>query len=64
MHKRINSKVTLMSHDKARLILPNGQEHSLEILKGSSGPDVIDIRSLYDETGYFTYDPGFTSTAS
>jgi citrate synthase len=61
---RINSKVTLMSQNKARLILPNGQEHSLEILKGSSGPDVIDIRSLYDETGYFTYDPGFTSTAS
>ena len=28
------------------------------------GPDVIDIRSLYSKTGMFTYDPGFTSTAS
>ena len=53
-----------MSQNNARLILPNGKEHALAILKGASGPDVIDIRSLYDETGYFTYDPGFTSTAS
>ncbi|QOL20419.1 citrate synthase [Candidatus Bodocaedibacter vickermanii] len=53
-----------MSQNNARLILPNGKEHALAVLKGASGPDVIDIRSLYDETGYFTYDPGFTSTAS
>jgi citrate synthase len=53
-----------MSQGKARLILPNGKEHAFEILTGAAGPDVIDIRSLYDETGYFTYDPGFTSTAS
>lgn len=53
-----------MSQSKARLILPNGKEHALSILTGATGPDVIDIRSLYDETGYFTYDPGFTSTAS
>jgi citrate synthase len=53
-----------MSQRKARLILPNGKEHEFEILPGSAGPDVIDIRTLYDETGYFTYDPGFTSTAS
>ncbi|WP_448500849.1 citrate synthase [Sphingomonas sp.] len=31
---------------------------------GSVGPDVIDIRKLYAQTGAFTYDPGFTSTAS
>ena len=36
----------------------------LSIKKGSVGPDVIDIRSLYGATGMFTYDPGFTSTAS
>lgn len=53
-----------MSENKVRLILPNGQEHLLEIMKGSAGTDVIDIRSLYDKTGYFTFDPGFTSTAS
>ena len=31
---------------------------------GSVGPDVVDIRSLYKQAGVFTYDPGFTSTAS
>ena len=31
---------------------------------GSIGPDVIDIRKLYGQTGKFTYDPGFMSTAS
>jgi len=36
----------------------------LPILKGSTGPDVVDIRKLYGETDVFTYDPGFTSTAS
>ena len=34
------------------------------VSKGTLGPDVLDIRSLYKETGLFTYDPGFTSTAS
>ena len=36
----------------------------LNVLKGSVGPDVVDIRKLYAQTGAFTYDPGFTSTAS
>ncbi|MBP2275636.1 MULTISPECIES: citrate synthase [Sphingomonas] len=36
----------------------------LKVLHGSVGPDVIDIRKLYAQTGMFTYDPGFTSTAS
>ena len=34
------------------------------VLGGSVGPEVIDIRKLYAQTGRFTYDPGFTSTAS
>jgi citrate synthase len=34
------------------------------VLTGSVGPDVIDVRALYAKTGKFTYDPGFTSTAS
>ncbi len=34
------------------------------VLSGSVGPDVVDIRKLYAKTGMFTYDPGFTSTAS
>ncbi|MBN8529493.1 MAG: citrate (Si)-synthase [Caulobacterales bacterium] len=36
----------------------------LPVLKGSTGPDVIDIRKLYGATDAFTYDPGFTSTAA
>ena len=34
------------------------------VISGSLGPDVIDIRKLYAMTDQFTYDPGFTSTAS
>ena len=34
------------------------------MLDGSVGPEVVDIRKLYNDTGMFTYDPGFTSTAS
>lgn len=37
---------------------------SLPIMRGSEGPAVIDIRKLYSDYGYFTFDPGFTSTAS
>ncbi len=44
---------------------PNsGKTFELPMLDGSEGPSVIDIRKLYGESGYFTYDPGFTSTAS
>jgi citrate synthase len=42
----------------------NGKKIDLPIYSGSIGPDVLDIRKLYAETGMFTYDPGFTSTAS
>jgi citrate synthase len=47
----------------AKLITGKG-ETEYPVLKGSVGPDVIDIRKLYGNTGAFTYDPGFTSTAS
>ena len=36
----------------------------MPIYKGTIGPDVIDIRKLYAQTGKFTYDPGFMSTAA
>jgi citrate synthase len=36
----------------------------LPVMKGTVGPDVIDVRKLYAQTGAFTYDPGFTSTGS
>ena len=38
--------------------------YTLPIQKSSIGPDAIDVRELYKNTGYFTYDPGFMSTAS
>ncbi|MEN9856112.1 MAG: type citrate synthase [Pseudomonadota bacterium] len=41
-----------------------GKSIDLPIYSGTTGPDVMDIRKLYAETGAFTYDPGFTSTAS
>ena len=41
-----------------------GTNHQYPVLDGSVGPEVVDIRKLYAETGLFTYDPGFTSTAS
>jgi citrate synthase len=36
----------------------------LPIMQGTMGPDVIDISNLYHDSGYFTYDPGFMSTAA
>jgi len=36
----------------------------LPVLSGTTGPDVIDVQDLYKQTGMFTYDPGYTSTAS
>ncbi|MCC2976453.1 citrate synthase [Sphingomonas sp. PL-96] len=41
-----------------------GKDGDYPVLSGTVGPDVIDIRKLYAQTGAFTYDPGFTSTAS
>src|SRR6202795_2505687 len=45
-------------------VLIDGARYDLPIRKGTIGHDVIDINSLYQDTGCFTYDPGFTSTAS
>ena len=42
----------------------NNKSYDFEIHSPAAGPDVIDIRSLYKQTGMFTYDPGYTSTAS
>src|SRR5512136_2270097 len=53
------------STEKATLTFSDGTAPmELPIYKGSVGPDVIDIRTLYGKTGKFTYDPGFLSTAS
>ena len=41
-----------------------GKKYELPVLNGTVGPNAIDVRRLYRDTGYFAYDPGFTSTAS
>jgi len=41
-----------------------GKSYEFPVLDGTIGPRVVDIRKFYAETGLFTYDPGFTSTAS
>lgn len=41
-----------------------GRRFDLPVMSGSCGPDVIDVRHLYQDTGYFTFDPGYTSTGS
>ncbi len=55
--KQSDAKATLSFSDGSKSI-------EFPIYKGSIGPDVIDIRKLYGETGRFTYDPGFMSTAA
>jgi citrate synthase len=52
------------ANGKATLTLANGSIVDLPVYSGAHGPDVIDIRKLYAQTGMFTYDPGFMSTAS
>ena len=42
----------------------DGARHDFPVRKATLGPDVIDIGALYQDTGHFTYDPGFMSTAS
>jgi citrate synthase len=48
----------------AKLTIPDGQTYDFPVLSGSLGPDVIDIRKLYDQTDHFTFDPGYTSTGA
>ena len=50
--------------DSSATITLNGKEISCPVRSGTVGPDVIDIRKLYAQTGAFTFDPGFMSTAS
>lgn len=53
---RPNGKVTVTDSD--------GKTTEFPVLGGSVGPQVVDIRTLYRETGLFTFDPGFMATAS
>ncbi|MBU0632121.1 citrate synthase [bacterium] len=42
----------------------NKKSYEFQVLSATAGEDVIDIRTLFAQTGMFTYDPGFTSTAN
>ncbi|MDP3229148.1 MAG: citrate synthase [Acidovorax sp.] len=54
-----------LADNKATLSFSNGSPSvDLPVYQGSIGPEVIDIRKLYAQTGMFTYDPGFMSTAA
>ena len=54
-----------LADNKATLSFSNGSPSiELPVYSGNIGPDVIDIRKLYGQTGMFTYDPGFLSTAA
>jgi citrate synthase len=53
-----------MADKTATLALPDGRTLEFPVLPGTTGPDVVDIRTLYGKSGMFTYDPGFLSTAS
>ena len=54
-----------LADNKATLSFSNGAPSiDFPVYSGSMGPDVVDIRKLYGQTGMFTYDPGFMSTAA
>ena len=55
--------MTDTSKEKANLKLKDSQ-YNFDVHKGTIGPDVLDISKLYSQSGKFTYDPGFTSTAN
>ncbi|SLN41899.1 Citrate synthase [Roseivivax jejudonensis] len=52
------------SNAKTATLSIDGQSYDLPMYSPTAGPDVIDIRKLYSQAGVFTYDPGYTSTAS
>ena len=60
----MNAKDTADTGKTATLMVGSNQQAHLPVRSGSIGPDVIDVGRLYRDTGCFTYDPGFTSTAN
>lgn len=57
MSDQKNKSFTLTNDD-------TGESWKLPVIDGVEGPSVIDVRKLYGDTGYFTFDPSYTSTAS
>jgi citrate synthase len=70
MPKPTSREVTPINEKKSKpassatLSFSDGRKVELPILKATDGPDVVDVKNLYKESGLFTYDPGFMSTAS
>jgi len=60
----MNAKDLADAGKSATLTVGSNQQTHLPVRSGSIGPDVIDVGRLYRDTGCFTYDPGFTSTAN
>jgi citrate synthase len=57
-------KHTVSGTTSAATLMHVGQALQLPVRSGTIGPDVVDVANLYKNTGCFTYDPGFTSTAN
>src|ERR1700761_8315648 len=62
--RNIGDHTMAASQGKTATLTVGNKTFDLPISSGSIGPDVIDIGKLYGQSGMFTYDPGFTSTAS
>jgi citrate synthase len=60
----MNAKDTADATKSAKLMLGDNRQTQMPVRSGTIGPDVIDVGRLYRDTGCFTYDPGFTSTAN
>ena len=57
-------KKTLSAVTSSASLQHRRQVSELSVRRGTIGPNVVDVANLYKETGCFTYDPGFTSTAN
>ena len=53
-----------MSEGVVKVITPEGKTAELPIIKAAMGPPTFDIKTLHQQTGYFTYDSGFAATAA
>src|SRR6185369_11567832 len=59
-----NTKVAASAGTMTLVDNSTGKSYDLPVIEGSIGPKVVDIRKLYNQSGYFTYDPGFMATAA
>jgi citrate synthase len=64
IEENLRTKATVKKGGAEASVLVGGTRYDLPISKGTLGPDAVDITNFYKDTGRFTYDLGFTSTAS